>query len=386
MLKSSFKIKRIFNLCNSKIGLQGNIGMRTSHIIKALEEENKIECISISRSVLIKNRNSYTYGLLKNIPSFLNYLRVNFFKKFNHKYYDILLFEFIVINYLKLLKLRQGEIIHLWEISPKIIKFVKKNKCKIILDVPIAPHKYRRKIEKELATKFTQAQNNKIISDEKFCFNNVDVIIAPSEFVKNEILDYGVNPGKIKVVSFGVNVDNIKKDFNKIGRNLNFCIAGALTKRKGIKYLLKAWDSGNFNNDKLHLCGKISPDLKKIINTMSNKKNIIMPGFIDTYNYFKKCDVYVFPSLMEGSSKSIYEAMNRSLPIICTYESGSIITDKKEGFIIEKMDSKPIIEKMLFFKKNKDQIMEMGFRSKETVKNFSWDFYSKNVIEIYKGL
>ena len=52
---------------------------------------------------------------------------------------------------------------------------------------------------------------------------------------------------------------------------------------------------------------------------------------------------------MEGSSKSIYEAMNRSLPIICTYESGSIVTDNKEGFIIEKMDSKSIIKKNVVF-------------------------------------
>ena len=42
-------------------------------------------------------------------------------------------------------------------------------------------------------------------------------------------------------------------------------------------------------------------------NSKYNLKNIITPGFINTRKYFTKCDVYVFPSLLEGSSKSIYD-------------------------------------------------------------------------------
>ena len=116
---------------------------------------------------------------------------------------------------------------------------------------------------------------------------------------------------------------------------------------------------------------------------MTNNNNIILPGFIDTAEYFKKCDVYVFPSLMEGSSKSIYEAMNRSLPIICTKESGSIIKHEKEGFIIEKMNSKDILDKLLFFKNNNYMIASMGKKSKSTVSKFTWDLYAKKIIDIY---
>ena len=66
--------------------------------------------------------------------------------------------------------------------------------------------------------------------------------------------------------------------------------------------------------------------------------NLITPGFVETDTYFINCDIYVFPSLMEGSSKSIYEAMNFSMPIICTYESGSVVEDNINGYIVEKQN------------------------------------------------
>tara|TARA_B100002019_G_scaffold281407_1_gene285420 strand:- start:11932 stop:13086 length:1155 start_codon:yes stop_codon:yes gene_type:complete len=378
--------KKIINLCNSKIGFTGNIGFRTSHIINELNSNKNYINYSISRDILNKNKRSFTYGLFKNIPSLLNYIRVNFFKNFNHKYYDILLFEFVVLFYLRFIKIKDFDIIHLWEISPKIIKFLLKRECKIVLDVPIAPHNYRNKIATQFSSKYSNSFDKKTINAEKFCYDSADVVIAPSKFVRNELLEYGINPNKIKIIPFGVKVDNYKKNFNYLSNSISFCIAGVLTYRKGIKYLLEAWESGLFKNDKLHLCGKIPPEIKKEIDSMNHNYNIIMPGFVDTYEYFKKCDVYVFPSLMEGSSKSIYEAMNRSMPIICTNESGSIILDNEEGFIIEKMNTQLLVDKMLFFRNNIDQISKMGLKSKQKISRFSWRLYSKKVIDVYNNL
>ena len=376
---------KVVNICNSKIGYQGNIGLRTAQILRNVIHKDNIISFSISRSIFKKNKNSFTYGILKNIPSLLNSIRVNIFQNFNSKYYDVLLFELFVLFYLKFIPLHEGDVIHIWEISPRIIKYLKKKKCKIILDVPIAPHNYRNEIKNELLTKFSKIQDRKIINNETFCFNNVDKIIVPSLFVKNEIIKYNVNENKVEIIPFGVKPDNFKKKLiDKKG--IDYCLAGVLNKRKGVQYLLKAWESGNFSEDRLHLCGKLTPGIKNQIKTMSNNNNIILPGFIDTAEYFKKCDVYVFPSLMEGSSKSIYEAMNRSLPIICTKESGSIIKDGIEGFIIEKMSSKDILDKLLFFKNNNDVIASMGEKSKATVSKFTWDLYAKKIIDIYNNL
>jgi glycosyltransferase involved in cell wall biosynthesis len=378
--------RKIINLCNSKIGVVGNIGLRTAFIINNLKAKQNISSFSISRGILNKSRQSYTYGVFKNIPSILNYIRVHFFKNFNHKYLDILIFDFFVLFYLRLIRPNKNDIIHLWEMSPKIIKYLNKKGCKIILDVPIAPHIYRQEIENQLYPKLSSNQNKVILESEKFCFNNVDLIIAPSLFVKNEILKYGIIESKLKVIPFGVDVDDYKKSFNSNKKGIDFCLAGVLNDRKGILFLLKAWEVGDFIEDRLHLCGRITPEIKSKIDSMKHNKNIIIPGFIDTSEYFKNCDVYVFPSLMEGSSKSIYEAMNRSMPIICTYESGSVIKDREHGFIIEKMNANDILVKMSIFKENKTLIEKMGSKSKVHVSEFSWQNYATNVISIYNEI
>ena len=381
----SFGSTKVINLCNSKIGYSGNIGLRTSHIIQKLKLQGNINSYSISRASFIKGKKTYTYGILKNVPSLLNYIRVNFYNSFDHKYFDIVLFEVFVLIYLRLIRLKKGDIIHLWEMSPRIIKYLKIKGCKIILDVPIAPHKYRNEIKDELLTKFSEEQNKRIIKNEYYCFKNVDGIIVPSIFVQSVLLTYGINEEKVEVVPFGVDVDSEKKTF-KIKKGIDYCFAGVLNNRKGIQYLLKAWESGNFIEDRLHLCGKLTPGIKKQIHSMKNKFNIVLPGYIDTYKYFKNCDVYVFPSLMEGSSKSIYEAMNRSLPVICTHESGSIINDAEEGFLIEKMNTQDILRKMLLFKNEKNLIESMGAKSKTRVLKFTWAFYAENIINCYKKI
>jgi glycosyltransferase involved in cell wall biosynthesis len=147
--------------------------------------------------------------------------------------------------------------------------------------------------------------------------------------------------------------------------------------------LLEAWNDERFKNDRLHLCGRLYPEIKELLEKY-NFKNVILPGFVDTKEYFKKCDVYVFPSLLEGSSKSVYEAMNMSLPCIVTPNSGSVIVDKEDGFIIDIASSDDIKNKMLRFKENPELISIMGKKAYENVQKYSWNNYAKKIINIYE--
>src|SRR4029077_18852254 len=60
--------------------------------------------------------------------------------------------------------------------------------------------------------------------------------------------------------------------------------------------------------------------------------------------HFAWADVFLLPSLCEGSATVVYEALSASLPVICTQNTGSIVRDGVEGRIIPIRDSRVIAE------------------------------------------
>ena len=74
------------------------------------------------------------------------------------------------------------------------------------------------------------------------------------------------------------------------------------------------------------------------------------------------------------------------LPIITTYNSGSIIQDKQEGFIIPIQSIKAIKEKILFFYNHKNNIVSFGKRGRKLVNKYTWDNYAKKVCKMYGGI
>jgi glycosyltransferase involved in cell wall biosynthesis len=55
-------------------------------------------------------------------------------------------------------------------------------------------------------------------------------------------------------------------------------------------------------------------------------------------------DVFLLPSLCEGSAAVTYEALSTGLPLIVTDSAGSIVHDKVDGFIVPCFESGPIVE------------------------------------------
>lgn len=378
---------KIVNIVNSIIGKKGNIGLRTSYIINKLKEEH-IDSFSYSRgatkSYLHHNKNM---GILGKLPRILNAYRIYCNKNFNNRILDIKLFEVFILRSFKDSILDKNTIVHIWENSPKLIKKFKNRGVITVLDVPIAPTKYAIETFKyyDEDIKIDYSFN---IKQEQESFEIVDYIISPSFFVTNKIIELGIEKDKIFTIPFGAEMSNLEqKKFNKDHKKkgIDYCFAGTINKRKGVEYLLKAWNDKIFENDRLHLCGRLYPEIKDLLKKY-NFKNIVLPGFVDTKEYFKKCDVYVFPSFLEGSSKSIYEAMSASMPCIVTDNSGSVIQNDIDGFVIEVADENLLKDKMLFFKNNIDEIDIMGKNAYNNVRRYSWEHYASNITAIYKKI
>ena len=88
-------------------------------------------------------------------------------------------------------------------------------------------------------------------------------------------------------------------------------------------------------------------------------------------------DIYILLTYFEVTPISILEGMSASLPILSTNVGGipDIVKNGENGFLFEKMTTKPVVDKLIELSKDKMLLKIMGEKSLEIVIS-EYDIYS----------
>src|SRR5467141_2876055 len=161
--------------------------------------------------------------------------------------------------------------------------------------------------------------------------------------------------------------------------------SGALIKRKGIHHLLEAWHRLNLRDAELWLLGSIHDEAKPYLKQFE-RENVRVLGFkCDLENYLNQGTVYVFPSRLEGSAKTIYEAAACGLPMITTREAGDVVRDGVEGIIVQPSDVDAIAAAIEHLYRHPEIVASMSTAArKRVVENFTWDHYRTRLLGGYE--
>jgi len=62
------------------------------------------------------------------------------------------------------------------------------------------------------------------------------------------------------------------------------------------------------------------------------------------HEHYGWADVFLLPSICEGSATVTYEALAAGLPVICTPNTGSVVTHGIDGFIVPPGDHHSIVK------------------------------------------
>ncbi|HLC94402.1 MAG TPA: glycosyltransferase [Patescibacteria group bacterium] len=201
----------------------------------------------------------------------------------------------------------------------------------------------------------------------------VNQYLANSEAVKNFYVDtIGVRPEKITVIPNGINIEyfnSITPD-SELKKSLGIdpddfviiCVAN-LHINKGHQYLLEAFerlrtssttchpgpDPGSSPKQKLKLLlvgdGEERKKLEQQIESYRSKNNILFLGKrSDVSNLLKISNLFILPTLFEGMSNAIMEAMACELPIITTgiNENKELIENNQTGILVPTKSSEAI--------------------------------------------
>jgi glycosyltransferase involved in cell wall biosynthesis len=163
--------------------------------------------------------------------------------------------------------------------------------------------------------------------------NNLsDKTVAVSKAIADDLMNnYGIKKEKIRVIYNGINteyIQNMVQNFEKYKR-FTYITMGRMVSQKGQWHLIKAFAKLNAKYNNIHLVilgdGIYKDQLSYIIDKLKLKNCVTIEGFKENpFNYLASSDVFVFPSIYEGFSNAIVEAMACGLPIISTdHKSGA---------------------------------------------------------------
>mgnify|MGYP006430270067 FL=1 len=214
-------------------------------------------------------------------------------------------------------------------------------------------------------------------------YDTADLISVPSSFVYNSFLKNGIEEKKLFLNPFGVNLDRFSPLPKINDGKFQVLYVGTLSIRKGIFYLLEAFKKLNFKNKKLTLIGPIEKNIKdKVFKNLSDKiEYLSVIKNKDLNRYYSMADVMVQPSIEEGLSLVMAEALACGCPVIATENTGAsdLFQNNKEGFIIKAKSIEQIHDKMQLLADNKILQKEMSNNAVLNVEKIGgWNHYGDN--------
>lgn len=217
--------------------------------------------------------------------------------------------------------------------------------------------------------------NDAGISNENQKLALADYVFCPSPNVTKSMIKNGVDPQKLVETSYGLGEHqrHIPRMISQKNGNLNALFVGSGIIRKGIHLLLEYWRDSDLNG-KLVVVGSIDPLIEHLIKPYRKNPRFEFINFTPNIDeYFKNADVFVLPSLEEGSPLVTYLAIGAGLPCVVSPMGGEgVIRDGIDGFIIDPHDKSAWVSTLTSLANEPERRLEMSQAAYERSEYFLW--------------
>ena len=86
---------------------------------------------------------------------------------------------------------------------------------------------------------------------------NIDLFIAPSQFLRNKYIEYGIPAEKIVYMDYGFNIDLINGVEKVPSEKIRFGFLGRIIPVKGISHLIEAFNEVDHSKAELNIFGRL---------------------------------------------------------------------------------------------------------------------------------
>ena len=233
----------------------------------------------------------------------------------------------------------------------------------------------------------------------------MDQVITVSGKLKTDLTKKGIKETKIQVVQNAVAVISdvqtlrqqrlmVRKKYGIKADEVVLGFVGRLSVEKGIKYLIESGRGLVMAGVRIRILiiggGPQRKEIEKLVEEHDLRGNVIFAGFQnDVSGILPAFDIFVLPSLTEGTSMALLEAMACGLPVIATSVGGTpkVVLSGINGILIPPRSSEAIVQVVMQLAKNGHLRKKIGRAAVRTVESeFGIEGWLRKIDNIYSNL
>ena len=223
----------------------------------------------------------------------------------------------------------------------------------------------------------------------RFLWKNSQATIANSQGLKDLALENSPQQD-IQIICNGVDINEFIPT-TKPNKDFVVLSTSRLIKRKGLEYLISGFAKfcQGRSNCKLVLAGSgdLAKELSDQVSQLGINSQVEFTGPIDHTRIprlYQQADVFVLPSLNEGMSNCLLEAMAAGLAIIATDTGGSQeLIGADNGIIIKKKSSRDIAKALTSLYQDNRLLQSKKTASRQRAKTMDWSTIADQYLKLY---
>jgi glycosyltransferase involved in cell wall biosynthesis len=236
---------------------------------------------------------------------------------------------------------------------------------------------------------------------EKFASYFCDLIISVNEEERLIAIEKKVtHPDKIVTVLNGINVgkfenvgatDSLRRELDPSGDAILIGATGRLMPQKGFVYLVKAMPAILAACPQARFVfvgdGPLEQALKSLADDLHVSESCLFLGFReDVPKLLNVFDIFALPSLWEGLSISLLEAMAAGKPVVTTNIKGNreVIDHGTDGLLVSPANPEALADAVIELVHDKARAETLGQRARQKIKtSFSEEAMVSHTLELY---
>jgi len=204
-------------------------------------------------------------------------------------------------------------------------------------------------------------------------------------------------PGYYNIIPNGIDLEHFSPNVSPIDRfcdgKLNILFVGRLEKRKGLNYLLKAYQrvKKEISNARLIIVGPGTRLRRKYERQVrrSRLEDVVFVGFVpydELPQYYKIADIFCSPATgRESFGIVLLESMAAGKPVVASNIDGyaNVMTNGVEGLLVPPKDDNQLAQALISLLADESLRRQMGAKGRLKAMEYSWNHIAQGVLDYY---